>query len=827
MFFRIGPLQHSPHFSFIICKHPDSVFEREIGGRKVKGQFDAEKLHYVGYVATAPLDFLNTARTLNMSNYVHVQPFAVCPHNLAGFDEVFRSALRGKNPNLPQEDFDAPILLEATLGPFPSVSAKHIELFEDVGIHITPDLTQACMVHFQTTRAMSVTEFLQKLYLLSFYTTIRYSLVKISTEQIEKFVHLCSNWLSSSKFKNAIVNTLCRHNKTLIQKFEISFINTIDNEEQQQEHKKAFEEFFNKKDLHTLRHELAIAKMTQVTPTTVVDLGCGRGQLIKRILKAAPNARVLGIEGSAPAAEAAGKMKGTKVLNGNIVRPNLQEQNLLPDMLFSIEVIEHLEKQDRVAFIQTIKELWQPKAFVLSTPNIAFNVNWGMPEGELRHPDHKIEYTQEQFEQEVVLPLSTQYDIEYLKVLPEEPVQPSFVIFGTLKLGVQRQINYQALHKVQSMHNPVYLSGANYTITPNSISAGYASSQMRCNPNIFYLAPTIAPVEYNPEYPDVLEHPATAVNYYMERGVHNLVAEHKYMGSRAYVLLFKNATLAALAGFNRPIIINSRQGFPFFSGKEELLQTIYEDIRPKLMYDFVALDCEITPWAVKAAKLIKEDFLIPGQCAQLLRSHAPETGNVENAQKYLDVLAQFTKDEPTVIHPFQVICAGEIHPTKRFARYTNGLCLNRLQNYHIIDCLESAYFKPVERKVSRGTFDNEVFTAFWQQYCENGGEGIVIKPYNGLQYQPNGSLVQPALKVRSKEYLRIIYGMDYLEEECFDFVKVRQVKYKRALALKEFELSLQILRCFLNSNAKELARHVGAFIGMENNVNFANIDATL
>lgn len=72
-----------------------------------------------------------------------------------------------------------------------------------------------------------------------------------------------------------------------------------------------------------------------------------------------------------------------------------------------------------------------------------------------------------------------------------------------------------------------------------------------------------------------------------------------------------------------------------------------------------------------------------------------------------------------------------------------------------------------------------------------------------------------ALKVRGRDYLRIIYGMDYLRPEYFDKLKQRGTKMKRLLALQEQEIAMQILRCFINGNDTERLRSVAAFLGLE------------
>jgi protein phosphatase len=81
---------------------------------------------------------------------------------------------------------------------------------------------------------------------------------------------------------------------------------------------------------------------------------------------------------------------------------------------------------------------------------------------------------------------------------------------------------------------------------------------------------------------------------------------------------------------------------------------------------------------------------------------------------------------------------------------------------------------------------------WWLALTEAGGEGMVVKPAAGLVRGPKG-LAQPGLKVRGREYLRIIYGPDYTEPEHLARLRTRSVAKKRSLALREYALGLESL----------------------------------
>jgi protein phosphatase len=84
---------------------------------------------------------------------------------------------------------------------------------------------------------------------------------------------------------------------------------------------------------------------------------------------------------------------------------------------------------------------------------------------------------------------------------------------------------------------------------------------------------------------------------------------------------------------------------------------------------------------------------------------------------------------------------------------------------------------------------------WWTQLTDAGGEGMVVKPLDWITRGRKG-LVQPALKCRGREYLRIIYGPEYTLPEHMNRLRERGVSLKRSLASREFALGLEALHRF-------------------------------
>lgn len=81
---------------------------------------------------------------------------------------------------------------------------------------------------------------------------------------------------------------------------------------------------------------------------------------------------------------------------------------------------------------------------------------------------------------------------------------------------------------------------------------------------------------------------------------------------------------------------------------------------------------------------------------------------------------------------------------------------------------------------------------WWTELTDAGGEGMVVKPLSNLVRTKSGVL-QPGLKVRGREYLRIIYGPDYTEPANLSRLRDRRLGHKRSMALREYALGLEAL----------------------------------
>ena len=129
---------------------------------------------------------------------------------------------------------------------------------------------------------------------------------------------------------------------------------------------------------------------------------------------------------------------------------------------------------------------------------------------------------------------------------------------------------------------------------------------------------------------------------------------------------------------------------------------------------------------------------------------------------------------------FSAITCGTWKSGQRFCKASDGLLL--ATSYRQVDVTDTASV--------------EEATQWWEELTGRGGEGMVVKPLDFIVRGRRG-LTQPAVKCRGPEYLRIIYGPEYLLPENLERLRSRSVSTKRSLALREFALGIEALERFV------------------------------
>ena len=359
----------------------------------------------------------------------------------------------------------------------------------------------------------------------------------------------------------------------------------------------------------------------------------------------------------------------------------------------------------------------------------------------------------------------------------------------------------------------------------NSIAALEVMSRFAANPKwLIYLPPTMSPSETTSE-PGLLEHPREALAYYRHQGLPAVVCEEKHMGSRAVVIVCRDQETARRrfgVVEDEVGIVYTRTGRRFFDDakvERDLLMIVQEALSrtsfwEKLSTDWVCLDCELMPWSAKAQELIRHQYAAVAAAA---RSALPEAVGALTATQTRGVDVAALVDRYTLR---ESLVARYTTAYQRYSWPVNSVADLRLAPFHVL-ATEHAVHSDKDHAWHMETLTDlcgagtEVMFAtpyrvvdvtdsasehaaieWWSHLTEAGGEGMVIKPLPFVARGRRG-LVQPAVKCRGREYLRIIYGPEYTLAEQLARLRSRGLGAKRSLALREFALGIEALERFV------------------------------
>jgi len=356
----------------------------------------------------------------------------------------------------------------------------------------------------------------------------------------------------------------------------------------------------------------------------------------------------------------------------------------------------------------------------------------------------------------------------------------------------------------------------------NSIAALEVMSRFATDPHwLIYLPPTMSPSETSTRE-DYLEYPTEALAYFRKNRVERVVCEEKHMGSRAVVVVCRDGDAArkrfgAIDG--RSGVCYTRTGRPFFPEPDkeaEFISRVQAALMRKGFFDefrtdWFCLDCELMPWSAKARDLLQRQYapvaaagVAALEAAIEAMSQSPAASGMagayrlrlESVRKYREAYRRYCWPVSSLadykLAPFHLLASeGAVHSDK-----TNRWHMKTLHRLAAADpgFILATPFLEVDL-ANEAEFGQAC--EWWEALTGKGGEGMVVKPLGFVTSGPKG-LVQPALKCRGREYLRIIYGPEYTAADQLPRLRSRGLSGKRSLAAREFALGIEALERFVS-----------------------------
>lgn len=418
-------LQPATDLGFLLHKHPDHVHTRDF-------PFGSATVFYPeaspeACTAAILLDVDPVAMVRGRGGkdgaedqYVNDRPYVASSLMSVVLTRWFNSALGGRCERKPElAALDLP--LEVRLATLPCRGGESFlrGLFEPLGYEVEapqhpldekmPALgpSRLFTVTLRATRRLS--EFLTHLYVLIPVLDDQKH-YWVGQDEIDKLLRHGEGWLDKHPAREAIVSRYLVHQRGLVRDAiaRLTLEEEPDEEEASQrkdEQEGALERTIS---LNDRRLDAAVTALKASGATRVLDLGCGEGKLLRRLLSEHQFAEIVGMDVSTRSLDVAEsrlkldrlapkQRERIRLLHGSLMYRDTRLAGF--DAAAVLEVIEHLDPPRLRAFERVVFEAARPGTVALTTPNAEYNVKWpSLPAGRFRHPDHRFEWTREEFQ---------------------------------------------------------------------------------------------------------------------------------------------------------------------------------------------------------------------------------------------------------------------------------------------------------------------------------------------------------------------------------------------------------------------------------------------
>lgn len=359
-----------------------------------------------------------------LDQYVNDRPYVASSFLSVAIGDVFRSAIAGRSTDRP-ELTELEIPLEASLPAVPCRGGEKLlrSLFEPLGYSVIANrlpLDEAFpgwgeSPYFTVTIRASkrLSELLSHLYVL-IPVLDNDKHYWVAEEEVEKLLRHGGDWLAAHPERDQIMRRYLKHQKSLSRMALERLV--VDGEAGESETQTSLGTKSSEREaalearlsLNDQRMQSVLSEVRRLGADTVLDLGCGEGKLLSAILKERKITRLVGLDVSIKALEYAAERLNldrlpaavrnkVELLHGSLTYRDKRLSHF--DVATVIEVIEHLDTGRLAAFERVLFEFAKPKAAIVTTPNVEFNVKFEtLPAGQFRHPDHRFEWSRAEFE---------------------------------------------------------------------------------------------------------------------------------------------------------------------------------------------------------------------------------------------------------------------------------------------------------------------------------------------------------------------------------------------------------------------------------------------
>ncbi|MGW7021136.1 3' terminal RNA ribose 2'-O-methyltransferase Hen1 [Streptomyces decoyicus] len=445
---------------FLLHKHPDKAqqFSTSHGTAHVLyPEADAQRCTAALLLEVDPIALVRRSRGKGrggapdsaLGQYVNDRPYAASSLLAVALRSVFASAMKGQctaRPELVAQTL--PLRIEVPVLPARGGSELVRKLFEPLGWRVQaeplpldetfPEWGDSRYVRLVLEGECRLAEALRHLYvLLPVLDDAKHYWV--APDEVDKLLRAGEGWLESHPEQRVIVGRYLARRWSLtrqaMERLELERLAESDDVAAEEIDNAVDEEADTEErpvPLAVRRREAILAVLRSAKAARVLDLGCGQGQLVGALLKEGQFTEVVGVDVSMRALhEARRRLRLERMPERQSERVRLVQGSLAYtdsrlkgyDAAVLSEVVEHVDPARLPALGYAVFGSARPRTVVVTTPNVEYNVRWeSLPAGQVRHADHRFEWTREEFRQwarEVAARHG--YEVSFAPVGPDDP----------------------------------------------------------------------------------------------------------------------------------------------------------------------------------------------------------------------------------------------------------------------------------------------------------------------------------------------------------------------------------------------------------------------
>ncbi len=419
--------QPATDLGYLLGKHPDRCqsFELAYGNAHVfYPEATPERCVACLLLDIDPVGLVRNHRggpeDATLARYVNDRPYVASSFLSVAIARVFGAAMAGHTKERPQlAETAIPLVLEIAAVPCRGGERLVRALFEPLGYEVStqrivldeqfPEWGEGPYLRLALRRVARLSDALGHLYVL-LPVLDNWKHYWVGQDELEKLLDYGAGWLASHPMREEIVRRYLKHQRKLTRDalerlLADDELEVDEAEDARQDEEQAIEA---RASLNDQRLARVAAEIEACGARSVIDLGCGEGRLLARLVGAKQLTRIVGIDVSPRALEIAReRLRIDELPERQRARIALFQASLTYrdarfagfDAACAIEVIEHLEPSRLGAFERTVFELAKPSTVIVTTPNAEYNARFeALPAGKMRHRDHRFEWTRAEFE---------------------------------------------------------------------------------------------------------------------------------------------------------------------------------------------------------------------------------------------------------------------------------------------------------------------------------------------------------------------------------------------------------------------------------------------